>query len=262
MLALCSLLSLPPAYSTAGLVELLHDNFDDASLNPAKWTTNTAIPRGPARVEQVNNRIEFDNRGHLVTQAQYEPAAYGGLLISGRWTFLSPPDPNHDILAVLTRSDGVPTGTFSETANGIEFQANQAGELRIVERVAGVPNQIASAPISIDPGDTFWFSIFDDGTQVSFSLTELNGTGSHAQVSALTSLSFADNHVAFHNREGTEGFHTAYLDEVSIEAAHQVPEPTTGVLALLATAFVIVTRINGRRAARQVASSSSCEIAH
>ena len=51
---------------------LLHDNFNDNSLDTSLWSTNTDIVRGPARVEEQNGQILLSNRGHLNTKSEIQ----------------------------------------------------------------------------------------------------------------------------------------------------------------------------------------------
>ncbi len=199
---------------------LLADHFRDDVLNPLKWTTNTAIPRGSARVMEINGRIELVNRGSLVTAQQYDPLTVGGLRITGRWTFAqidSEAAVDMDLLQVLTRSSGTPDGAFGETTEGVEFQSTLT-TLSILGR-GDVAVTAVSTPITISEGDVFDFEIFDDGINLSITLTEVGGDGTMASVSTTSTTDAATDFVVFHNREIVGGSgHVAYLDDVVLEA--------------------------------------------
>lgn len=200
---------------------LLQDDFNDNALDATKWTTDTNIPRGPASVTERSQRLELVNRGHLISHDQFDPAAVGPLHITGRWTFLDASWPDHDMLQILTRSDGIPGPSFSETNNGIEFHANGNDFITISEHVDIQFTTIGAAvPITINDGDSFTFDIFDDGTNLAFTLTRIGGNKETASVIAQSSRRFAKNHIVFHNREANNGNGNefAYLDDLVVNS--------------------------------------------
>lgn len=221
-------------YESAGCSTLLVDDFDDAVLDASKWTVNTTY----GQITETNGRVELVNRGYLVTRDQFDPAT-GALHISGRFTFVDASWPDHDFLQVLTRSDAVPVGSYGETRNGIEFQANGNDALIISTHVNGEFVPLASTPLRIEDGDVFDFSILDDGLQLSLTLVEVGGQGDSATVTATSPLQFPVNHVVFHNREANNGnsHEIAYLDDVRIVAGCAAPSapPTDATLIAVPT---------------------------
>jgi len=199
---------------------LLQDNFDDNSLDAAKWTAVTSGIPGPASVSESNSRLQLDNRGYLVSADQFDPAD-GGLRLEGRWTFGS-----DDFLQVLTRSDATPDpgNCCGETLNGIEFYGFVNDNMQIRSRIGGTTTTLGSGSIDIDPGDVFDFLITDDGNALTFELTELGGDGSYGMLTANSTQVFADNYLVFHNRETSR---TSFLDDVVVSQLQAVPEPTT-----------------------------------
>jgi len=234
-LAVLSVVSFGIREASAGI--LLQDDFNDNSLDGSKWTTNLSGPRGPASVVETNQRIEDTNRGYLITNPQFNPLTQGPLEITGQWTILGADNPTHDILAMLTRSDGIPSGSYGETYNGIEFQINGADAISINTTVNGARTQLATQDLVVNSGDVFSFDIHDDGANLSFLVQQVGGSGRNALITASSSLAFAANHVVFHNREATEGSHTSYLDNVVIS---QVPEPSSLTLAALGAVGIVV----------------------
>ncbi len=228
--------------ASAGI--LLQDDFNDNSIDPLKWTTNTTIPAGSASVNEMNGRMELVNRGHLVTAQQYDPLVVGGVRITGRWTFAL--FDVADFLQILTRSSGTPDGAFGETTEGVEFQSTLT-TLSILGR-GGVAVANVSTPITIGMGDVFDFEIVDDGFNVSIALNEVGGDGTTAFVSTTSATDAATDFVVFHNREAAVGSgHVAYLDDVVIQT---VPEPSSLVLASLGVAGLFVIRRRQNRKAR------------
>jgi hypothetical protein len=199
---------------------LLQDNFDDNSLDASKWNAVTAgIPQAGASVVEANSRLQMTGRGHLVSAQQFDPAD-GGIRVEGRWTFGS-----DDFMQVLTRSDGQPSGGFGETLNGIEFFAFDGNDqMSISQRVNGVSTNLGTTAIDISAGDVFDFLITDDGDNLLFQLTQVGGDGTTAQLVGASSQSYAQNFLAFHNRESGR---VAFLDDVVVSSLQAVPEPAS-----------------------------------
>ena len=191
------------------------DDFNDNSLS-SFWRTNTSIPQGGAFVFERNGRIEITGRGHLITAQQFDPVPCG-LKITGQWTFAS----SQDFLQILVRSDGQPSGSFGETANGIEFFLNQndaVKNLQIRSKSSGtitVTQDTTGALSSAASGEAFDFVIEDKGDgQLSFTMTQVGNPGNTAtSTGTVTSDNFSKNFVVFHNREGNSN--RSYLDNVT-----------------------------------------------
>ncbi len=172
-----------------------------------------------AAVAVQGGKLQLTNRGHLST-GNLDPTD-AGLRITGKWTF---DDTGTDFLQILTRSDGVPNpDSFDETSNGLEFQANGDDEtLRIIGR--GVINNVTGGgpvafPGGLQPSGTYLFDITDDGTNVTFTLTDANNSANTATVTASSNIGLLTNRVTLHNREsngGTLGNHVALVDDLLI----------------------------------------------
>jgi hypothetical protein len=182
-----------------------------------------------------------------VSAQQFEPTN-GGLRIEGRWTF-----DNDDFMQVLTRSDGLPSGGFGETFNGIEFFAwDTNNTMSITQKVNGVGTNLGTMGIDINVGDVFDFLITDDGTNLLFQLTQVGGDGTTAQVVGVSALNFAQDFLVFHNREG--GGNTAFLDDVVVSRLAAVPEPAgMSIWSLIGIGlFAVAGRHLGRNHPRRV----------
>ncbi len=198
---------------------LLVDDFNDNSLDPAKWATNTSIPQGGVIVRESSKHIELQGRGHLNTAQQFDPAAIAddGLRIRGQWTFLN----DADMMQILTRSDGTPGGGYGETNNGIEFRAFGAGvgggAMTIASRgAASVSNVVNSGSLNPVAGETYDVDIRDDGQYLLFTMNQVGG-GKHHAVMAQSTSALATNLITFHNREGSGN--RSVLDNVIVDAA-------------------------------------------
>jgi len=205
---------------------LVQDDFNDNSLDPTTWWVNlSGIPQNPKSLNETNGRIELQGRAHLNTVEQFDPANYPlGMVITGTWQFAD----DDDMLQILTRSDGQPAGSYGETNRGVEFYLYQPDTNSFTIRGRGgasVANVVRNVNLSISPNDTFAFRIFDDGTNLSFDLRELNDPNSWATATATCTTNMPLDYIVFHNRESGR---RSNLDNVLIV---DIPEP--GSLALL-----------------------------
>jgi hypothetical protein len=104
---------------------LLVDNFNDNLLDSVRWValdpedfdvTGTDFPGG-ARVEEVNQRIEIDNRGHLRTAQEFNPAELAGpLRIRGEASW--PATDGADQFHLIVRGSGEPNDRLGAAAAG------------------------------------------------------------------------------------------------------------------------------------------------
>ena len=107
---------------------LVDDNFNDNSLDAAKWTTVTTFlhPKNvvkKASVKETGQRIELHNRGWLVTKEEFDPAALGGIRVTGSLKF----NDTGDNFKIMIRSDGAPNpdnkyGEAKEGKNARNFR--------------------------------------------------------------------------------------------------------------------------------------------
>ncbi|MEK6239635.1 MAG: PEP-CTERM sorting domain-containing protein [Planctomycetales bacterium] len=211
------------ANSVRADVVILADDFNDNSLDGAKWSVVTSGVPGSASVTETNSRMEFRNRGHLVSQTQFNPIS-GVRRITGQWTYIAGSGSSNDYLQVLTRSDGVPGGGSGETQNGIMFLAHPTftgpggGALQIVKFQGGVGMSLTpEVNMDINVGETFNFRIYDNGHHVSFRFEQVGGDASTGQIRATATQQFATNHLVIHNREFNNGSNTlSYLDNLQV----------------------------------------------
>lgn len=218
---------------TAGELVIISDDFNDDSLDSNRWRTMTSDPQqSGADVREIGGQIELTNRGYLVSAAaiDLEPQPATAVRVRGIWTFTNASWPGHDFLTVVTRTDADPYTYSGEVRNGVGFMINGDDFIRLQSMVDGViTNLVPDVPLLVDDGDSFFFELFDNGQQVTFNVLELGGQGASAQAAAPYGQAFSTNSVAFYNRE----YGTGYLDNVLVTRFAQVPEPSTGLLALL-----------------------------
>ncbi|MFG0257643.1 MAG: hypothetical protein ACF8GE_07060 [Phycisphaerales bacterium JB043] len=193
---------------------LLHDDFTGGSINPALWSIET--PFSGSNVSVNANRAQFNKRGYLNTVAEFDPITQP-IQISGRWEF----GDHDDFMQIATRSEGFPNGGTNENRNALELVTGASrDDVRIQTFLNGANAQLIVLPISIEVGDIFDFTIIDDGSSFSFTLSEVGGEGEFLSHTIATSLNTGHNHVTFHNRELNQN--VSYLHEVTIEA---IPTP-------------------------------------
>ncbi len=152
--------------------------------------------------------MQLINGGTLNTLEQYNPVN-GGLHITGDWTFSGA----NDFLQILTRSDGTPTALTGQTQNGVQFQAEN-NNVTIVGNGNAVVSSATSASLTITAGATYSFNIVDNGTNLSFTLTQLGGSGASVTITAQSTSTLPVNLVSFHNRVGG---HTSLLSNVTLK---------------------------------------------
>ncbi len=208
--------------ASAGI--LLQDDFNDNSLDTTKWWVNTSgFNKGPTSAKEQNQRMELQGRAHLNTVQQFDPATCpSGIQITGTWQFAD----DDDMFQILTRSDGQPTSPWGETASGVEFYLQQwsIGSFTIHgcggASVSSLVKHYNSLQVS--PNDTFSFTIFDDGANLSFSLSEIGDPTSWAYATAQSTTDMPTDYIVFHNRESGR---RSNLDDVVIQSPAAPPAP-------------------------------------
>ncbi|MFV2068054.1 MAG: hypothetical protein ACC645_13860 [Pirellulales bacterium] len=176
---------------------------------------------------EQNQRIEFTQRGLLITAQQYDPLVVGPMTVTGRWTFVTS-NQHGDLLDVITRTDASNLSWvgFPQSGNSFQYNDNNAGPTININRVGvGSFTNLASAPINFLPGEVFDFTITDAGTNLTCSVVQVGGAGKSASISGTDSTNFSTDYLIFTNSRNS-GDYVAYLDDVQISSA-PVPEPTS-----------------------------------
>jgi hypothetical protein len=212
----------------AAAAVLLSDDFNSNVLDTSKWSINTTpsyYAQGTPMVVVTNQRCEITARGYLNTVADYDPAAPGGLLITGTWTFVSVA--GSDLPWIVTRSSSVPAGLFGEISDGVNF--------RISVSTAPSPSQfyiagsggatvtglnVVSNTLNLAQGDSVNFTIMDDGTNLSFSVAKIGDSTQAASATAICTNHLAANKITFYNQQYAGS--TAAVDNVIVQT---IPPP-------------------------------------
>lgn len=203
------------------------DNFDDNSIDAAKWYTLTNL-NANSSVTEINQNIRLSSRGHLVSQQEFEPGAGGKVLtITGDAIF----NLNDEDFAVVTRSSGDNAGTGGLPTSGILILAeNQANRITIRE-IGGAGPATTSFPMV---PTTYNFTITDDGDLITF---DFGGN----IVTFNSSLDPANNYVSFTDRNINSSNHQTFLDNVSISLAPPTGIPTMGEWTLILFGLIVLS---------------------
>lgn len=215
---LASIAVASPSFSQETLLE---DDFNDNDLDGDLWSTVTS-PFGNRQVAESNGRIDLSNRAYLVTLEEYDPRVTGPLHITGTVVMKRDSFSRGDQLSIVTRSSGVPSPFELLPSSGISFGISAISGGLTIGRLnpIGPPVLLASSPVSVQPGETFFFEVMDDGENLSITITELGGDGTVATATTTDATDFPTDYVVFHNgfsRFFSELF-IAHLDDVHIEA--------------------------------------------
>jgi hypothetical protein len=219
LVMLCGLLQIARADSI-----LLSDNFSGGSLDLSKWTT--ILPTGTASVVQSGGAITTTGRGILATANGYNPS----YIINGSFTMLH--DWEHFNIGFRTDLSFLPEPDLYNTLSGMFVSfANDGNSISIQGR--GYTDHTVKS-FELTTGETYFFSIFDDGLNIKLSIngiTELSATSTVA----------TGNHVAFYSREFP--FTATSLDSVNIVGVPDVVNSSLllvlglGLLAILKVRF-------------------------
>jgi len=173
-----------------------------------------------------NDHIVLTNRGHLTTLNQYNPDTYGGIIITGQWTFTTA---NDDFSAIVTRSDGT-VGDWGEVANGLEFRCTPWSSQPLI---VGLGSNLTFShyqtfgSVTYIVGTVYNFTIIDKGAGgLSYTITQAsNPSNTITAIATLDTDTEASNYVVFYNREKDgEVDRVSNLDNVTIST---VPEPAS-----------------------------------
>src|SRR5437763_6173156 len=149
--------------TTLGLTahgQLLHDDFNGTSINTNLWQTSEPFS-GSSITESGGNAI-FDNRGRLITMANYP----GPNSISGAFSITGA---NSDEFKVVIRTDGTfGDDQFGESANGfiVRFRSSSffaSDEVSILE-IGGTASAGWTGTLNLNT--KYQFKIVDDGNNI------------------------------------------------------------------------------------------------
>ncbi len=212
LLGSCFLASLLCASVEGGTTPPTLDDFEDGVLDPTLWQVDTTSPS--SSVVETNGRAEITNRAILSTTRLYDPST-ATLRIEAQVVFGL--GESAEIYTIYTRCSGVAdTGDFYRPTSGISFGLSFSGA-GISEEWPGNSGDVVLTSTSVTPetGDIFDIVITDNGSDVTFEVTEVGGDGDSVSLSATTSMNDFSR-VSFLNREQVGGSFMSAINEVHI----------------------------------------------
>ncbi|MEZ6101701.1 MAG: hypothetical protein R3E01_22430 [Pirellulaceae bacterium] len=192
---------------------LLTDDFNDNSLDTSKWVADTSVLPA-SNVQEQNGRVELTTFGVLRTVDEFDGSSMGqGILVEADSTF----GPFTFAQALVSlRSDGnTEAAEGGSPEDGLEFDVVLPDFARVKDRVGGVSTElfVGSLGLNATNGDTIHWSLFDNGTDWDWSMTNLSNNQTF-HLSGTSSAGDGTNFVSFHGGNGT--FRTDYWDNISI----------------------------------------------
>lgn len=199
---------------------LLQDEFTAATLDPTRWLTVTqGISGGQAAVTVQNGECLLQNRGYLCSIQQFDAQTEGAYKVELDWRATDA----HDSLRVLVRSDGVPTGNYSEAANGIGVGiwldgVPTAGTFSTGSHIA------TQAWVTTGPGltpvanTTYHGIIVDYGYKIVVRIEDPSSSAHWVEhtTTILTDTTSTKRLVIYNREWPTQGAHTTHIDNVSV----------------------------------------------
>jgi len=163
---------------------VLSDDFSAASLDASKWTT--ILPYGSSSVVQSGGVLTTTGRGILATVSDYSSP----YVINGAFTLLN--DYEHFNVAFRTDLSFLPDQDLYHTLSGMFVSfSNDGNQISIQGRgYAGITYK----SYALNTGEIYFFSIYDNGTNISLAVNGLTELTANSNVST-------GNHVAFYSRE-------------------------------------------------------------
>ncbi len=215
---------------------LLEDDFSGSTLDTSKWAA--VIPnRSGSGIVIENGAVKITNRAHLNTVREFnllsDKSLVGGLEITGQFKFTN----GTDFFQLLTRSDGDPSASYSETKTGVEiFCKMENNGLGLSQRTVSFTNtnhftnyRTTDTPNDALPtqGEYYNFRLVDTGGPTGnayFEISSLDGSQVWNYSYRFTGMpETSKNLVTFHNREnGSSGL---FLDNIRIATTFDSTTP-------------------------------------
>lgn len=198
---------------------LLADDFSAGAIDPAKWSVVTSgIPQGGASVSVQGGRCALQNRGHLVSQQQFDAAANGPYRVRCTWQWTDA----YDYFQLLVRSNGVPSGAHGETEHGIQLGAAMEGGsgagIGSRSNLVALGPQTTSGPgVQFAVGVTYTAELVDLGWGFRGRIEGPGGQWWEFE-RAVTASTSTHQKLVVHNRELMMGTHLCWLDDVVVES--------------------------------------------
>ncbi len=175
-------------------------------VDSTKWTVVEGTHAGSA------NDLAYVDDGDLVIQNrelvrsadQFAPTSGTPVHTSGTFMFTGG---TADFFHLMTRADPSSTSSSGFPTNGLNFSAVNADENIIIDKyVEGTLTTLTlsgDANVTLTNNTEYSFDVYDDGTNLRFTVTEVGNVSNTATVTATDSTSFGTNYVVLTNRIDT-----------------------------------------------------------
>ncbi|MGK0302064.1 MAG: hypothetical protein ACI89X_002946 [Planctomycetota bacterium] len=209
---------------------LLSENFSASTLDPARWQAVTqGVPFGTPAVFVQSGECVLQNRGHLVSVQQFDHQQIGAYSVTCKWRCAD----QNDRFTLLVRSDGVPTGSYGETQNGVGIAGWMYGgapQTALVQwgQIQLGPQTSVGPGLTLTAGSTYTASVTDLGYQIKVRMEGPNPSTEWLEIEAgVLGDTTTQKRIAFHNREQTFGSHQCFIDDVIVESLSPPASYTT-----------------------------------
>lgn len=175
-------------------------------VDSSNWTVIEGTHSGSANdLAYVDDgELVIQNREMVRSADQFAPANSTPVHISGTFKFTGT---TTDYFHLMTRADPSSTSSSGFPTNGLNFLASNAGESLTIEKY--VNGTLSTLTLSGDDSVTltnnaeYSFDVYDDGTNLRFTVSEIGDTSNTATVTATDTTAFGTNYVVLTNREDT-----------------------------------------------------------
>ncbi len=205
---------------------LLSESFSSRVLDPSRWRIAPRASVPARRVVLEGGVAKLINRGTLITAESFDARVDQGYRVLGRWTTAAPG--GRDALEIVLRSSGALDAQRGFALDGVTlyawFEEGEPQPLQIRPRDASwsLSDQRATGVLSAaGPGATFFFEVRDEGSHLSFTVTQEDQPANSATLRAAISGGKPAGHLIISNvynqQSGGKPLQEAWLHELRIE---------------------------------------------
>lgn len=216
------------------------------SPNSTEWTVVEGSDSGStndiAYIDPDTGELVVQNRELVRSADQHKPASTDPVHATGTFKFSSGTD---GFMHVMTRTDPSSKDANGLPANGLNFSAVEGDDRILIDRfVNGSLTSVANSgngSIDFRKDVEYSFDVYDDGSTVRLTVTEVGNPSNTATITATdtTDFSSTDNYVVLTSREDTNsgGEQVVRFDNIQIDndivlsedGSVDVTLPTTGL---------------------------------
>ena len=196
-----------------------------ASPNGTEWTviegSHSTSTNDIAYIDPNTGELVVQNREMVRSADQHKPASTDPVHVTGTFKFDSGSD---GYMHVMTRSDPSSTDSFGFPTNGLNFSAVEGDDRILIDRfVNGSLTSVANSgtgSIDFRKDTEYSFDVYDDGSTVRLTVTEVGNPANSVTISATDTTDFSgSNYVVLTGREdtGSGGEQVVRFDDIQID---------------------------------------------